>query len=328
MTQFTWEERFTVVAPSMLSFALIFTDLIEDFVSIKFNQTTSSIECSFHIQQENPLKSCSVVFGPGGDCKNLSQSSSGNSTTNSSVIINLNNIIEQDSNDSELHCFHVTAANGTFTVVMKRIFNVPSIATNTSSSVTVSCSPTDLSYRTVLDPRSSNMVMCGVKSFYPLGIKNGIVCYNGTDVGAIAVYSCLGCHFRESSYETFIRMCKEDGKWSGTIPQCDCSESSIFPLFYYTLLISILHVATGYFIGIETLGISVGTAFLVLLIMIFVLIGLSVALCRAKVKLQRTVKMPTQEDQDQVYEEVILRHAHRVDIDTQPNISYATHRKL
>ena len=38
--------------------------------------------------------------------------------------------------------------------------------------------------------------------------------------------------------------------------------------------------------------------------------------------------MPTQEDQDQVYEEVIVRHAHPVDVDTQPNISYATHRKL
>ena len=85
---------------------------------------------------------------------------------------------------------------------------------------------------------------------------------------------------------------------------------------------------TVYFIGIDTIGISVGTAFLVLSIMIFVLIGLSVALCRTRVKLQRTVKMPTQEDQDQVYEEVIVRHAHPVDVDTQPNISYATHRKL
>ena len=216
----------------MLSFALIFTDLIEDFVSIKFNQTTSSIKCSFHIQQENSLKSCSVVFGPGGNCRNLSQSRSGNSTTNSSVIVNLN--IEQDSNDSELYCFHVTAANGTFTVVTKRIFNVSSIATNASSSVTVSCNLTALSYRTVLDPLSSNTVTCGVKSFSPLGIDNGIVCYNGTNVGSIAVYSCLStsCHFTESSYETFIRMCKEDRKWSGTIPHCDCSESYIISLCY------------------------------------------------------------------------------------------------
>ena len=221
------------MAPSMLSFALIFTDLIEDFVSIKFNQTTSSIECSFHIQQENSLKSrsCSVVFGPGGDCRNLSQNSSGNSTTNSSVIINLN--IEQDSNDSELYCFHVTAANGTFTVVTKRIFNVSSIATNASSSVAVSCNLTALSYGIVLDPLSSNTVTCGVKSFSPLGIDNGIVCYNGTNVGSIAVYSCLStsCHLTESSYETFIRMCKEDRKWSGTIPHCDCSESYIILIF-------------------------------------------------------------------------------------------------
>lgn len=79
-----------------------------------------------------------------------------------------------------------------------------------------------------------------------------------------------------------------------------------------------------------TLGISVGSVLFVLLTMAFAVVVLSVALCRARAKLQGRLKTPAAQclDQDQVYEEVNLHRECPVDVDTQPNISYATHRRL
>ena len=208
---------------------IYFTDLIKEFVNIEFNQTASSIECSFHNQQENTLTSCSAVFGPGQDCSNLSQSSSENSTivTDYSIIIHLN-IDQHGTNDINPYCFHVTATNGSLTVTTRRVFNISHSDTDNVTPVSptaVSCNPADLSDGTDLEQTS---LICGMKSLLSLGIENGIVCYTGNNAGAIAVYSCLSCRFTGSSYETFIRVCTENGNWTGTTPQCaDCCESKL-----------------------------------------------------------------------------------------------------
>ena len=206
-----------------------FTDLIKEFINIEFNQTASSIKCNFHNQQENTLTSCSAVFGPGQDCRNLSQSSSENSTTNNSVIIHLN--IEHGTNDINPYCFHVTATNSSLTITTRRVLNIShSDADNVTpvSPTAVSCNLADLSDGTELDQTSSNTLTRGLKSLLSLGIENGVVCYTGNNTGAIAVYSCLSCHFTGSSYEMFIRMCTENGNWTGTTPQCpDCCESKL-----------------------------------------------------------------------------------------------------
>ena len=80
------------------------------------------------------------------------------------------------------------------------------------------------------------------------------------------------------------------------------------------------------------LGISVGSVLLVLLTMAFAVVVLSVALCRARAKLQGTLRTPAAVarhlDQDVVYEEVNIHRECPVDVDTQPNISYATHCRL
>ena len=79
-----------------------------------------------------------------------------------------------------------------------------------------------------------------------------------------------------------------------------------------------------------TLGISVGSVLFILLTMAFAVVVSSVALCRARAKLQGMLKTTAARrlDQDQVYEEVNLHRECPVDVDTQPNISYATHRRL
>ena len=76
------------------------------------------------------------------------------------------------------------------------------------------------------------------------------------------------------------------------------------------------------------LGISAGSVLLVLLTMAFAIVVLSVALCRARAKRQGKSKTPARLDQDQLYEEVNIHRECPVDVDTQLNISYATHHKL
>ena len=81
-----------------------------------------------------------------------------------------------------------------------------------------------------------------------------------------------------------------------------------------------------------TLGISLGSVLLIPLMMAFAVVVLSVALYRARAKLQGMLRTPAAVaqhlDQDVVYEEVNLHRECPVDVDTQPNISYATHRRL
>ena len=78
------------------------------------------------------------------------------------------------------------------------------------------------------------------------------------------------------------------------------------------------------------LGISLGSVLLVLLTMAFAVVVLSIALCRARAKLQGMLRTPAARhlDHDLVYEEVNMHRECSVDVDTQPNISYATHCRL
>ena len=81
------------------------------------------------------------------------------------------------------------------------------------------------------------------------------------------------------------------------------------------------------------LSISVGSVLLVLLTMTFAVVVLSVALYRARAKLQgilrTSVAVAQHLDQDLVvYEEVNIHRECPVDVDTQLNISYATHCRL
>ena len=63
----------------------------------------------------------------------------------------------------------------------------------------------------MVDPR------CTDRFVNSLPICNGVVCYNGTTALSEAVYICDD-NFYPIGEAT--RVCQNDGKWNGSIPQC------------------------------------------------------------------------------------------------------------
>ena len=47
----------------------------------------------------------------------------------------------------------------------------------------------------------------------------GVVCYNGTSVGSIAIYSYI-CNNDTSQRNETTRVCQSNGTWNGSIPSC------------------------------------------------------------------------------------------------------------
>ena len=84
------------------------------------------------------------------------------------------------------------------------------------------CDPQQLSDNTLLPTG----VSCSAP-LYSLGIRNGIVCYNNIDTGAIAFYSCFNCDSQVSFTSVMARVCLPNGQWNGSIPQCECGMCSI-----------------------------------------------------------------------------------------------------
>ena len=79
------------------------------------------------------------------------------------------------------------------------------------------CTATDLTdlgttmQNGTVDQRCQNMNFENSSS-----ITNGVVCYNGTTEGSIALYICDNI----TQQNEVTRVCQSDGTWTGTIPSC------------------------------------------------------------------------------------------------------------
>ena len=81
----------------------------------------------------------------------------------------------------------------------------------------IACNPAQLGYHGM---SVSNSSICGA-SFSTLATENAVVCYNGNDVGAIAVYCCTDCSYNQLRGQvTMVQTCGRDGQWDGNIPHC------------------------------------------------------------------------------------------------------------
>ena len=89
----------------------------------------------------------------------------------------------------------------------------------------------------------------GVHCGFPLltaGIRNGLVCYTGTAIGATAIHHC----FNHGSFEvnsswtsvTGVRTCLPDGTWNGTVPHCEHSEYRYMQLCSFDVIKPIVYL--------------------------------------------------------------------------------------
>ena len=81
------------------------------------------------------------------------------------------------------------------------------------------CDESQLTDGTVL----SDGVHCGLP-LLTASIRNGIVCYTGTSIGAIAIHHCFNLGFAVSSSAHSVRTCLPNGTWNGTMPRCGNSK--------------------------------------------------------------------------------------------------------
>ena len=145
------------------------------------------------------------------------------------------------------------------------------------------------------------------------------MCYTGVAVRSTAVYYCSDCNFNTLKGST-VRICMENGSWSGVMPQCDCKCNSNNHIYYHAL------PNNNNIIGPSNqliLAVIIGAPFTVmavLLLAFFSIMVLCIQHIRRTRKLNDSERKSTNELQE-IYEEI--SHSHGV-INTECNMAYAT----
>ena len=94
---------------------------INNFVEVIIDLLSSAVICKF-IEDQGDMKSCTIAYGPGEACDNLSNHSLSSDSTviSDSVVISLP--VLSQSRGME-YCYVVTASNGSFTAMVKGTFS-------------------------------------------------------------------------------------------------------------------------------------------------------------------------------------------------------------
>ena len=93
-----------------------------NFVQVIVDLSSSSVICKFINQEANHLKSCTITYGPGENCDNLSNHGlrSDTTSTSDSVVIHLPGLAQAR---GMVYCYTITASNGTFTAMVMGAFS-------------------------------------------------------------------------------------------------------------------------------------------------------------------------------------------------------------
>jgi hypothetical protein len=96
------------------------SDSINEFVKIEFDALLPSIRCVFQQPRESE-KLCSIIYGPGQQCTDLSLTSEGRDNNLDSAVVVIDNLHLQN---ESLFCSIVTASDGTWTASIEKIFHM------------------------------------------------------------------------------------------------------------------------------------------------------------------------------------------------------------
>ena len=112
---------------------------MNQFVNIEFDLLSTSIRCVFKQQTLTTTeKSCSIVYGPGEQCTNLSLSSRSQASTTNFVIIDYQPLPLPQS--ESVYCYLLTAYDGTFSASIEGTFST-GIANSKNYIIIIQCMP-------------------------------------------------------------------------------------------------------------------------------------------------------------------------------------------
>lgn len=95
-----------------------YTDVHNNFVKLKVDLASSSIICEF-LQDSNDTKECSIIYGHGEDCDDLSLNSQLESSTHKIIRVGLPGLIYHK---PSTYCFVATASSASFVATVKGTF--------------------------------------------------------------------------------------------------------------------------------------------------------------------------------------------------------------
>ena len=98
------------------------TESTNEVVNVEFDLLSSSVHCIFNKQTPTGTdKSCSMDYGPGEMCTNLSLSSRSQSTT--SNLVNIDYHLLPPPQSESVYCYVLTAFDGTFSASIEGTFS-------------------------------------------------------------------------------------------------------------------------------------------------------------------------------------------------------------